>query len=647
MISRAQQYRFPISEVRMMMVLTGVCLVGLIAGFAVEETSGLGSAAITLYVIAYLTGGFFPAAEAYGAALERTIDVNVLMIAAAIGAAAIGFWHEGATLMFLFSLSSTLETYAMVRTRRAVQALMELRPETALVDRNGEPVEIPIDDLVLGDVVILRPGDRIPVDGTVLEGESTVDESTVTGEARPIEKYPRDLVYASTLNQLGVLKIQATTTAADSTLAQIVRAVEEAEEARPRAQRIAERLGPVYTLAVIGIAVAVLLVTRLVFAFEWQDAIYRSMTVLVVASPCAVMIPIPAAILSAIASAARRGIVFKGGDRLETAGGIKVVAFDKTGTLTLGRPVVVEIRSLNSGSEDDVLALAASVEQHSEHPLARAVVAEASDRTLPLRTADNFTADPGWGVTARVGDERIWVGKGVPEWARESTSTSVDGFETFRQSGYSTLMVGGESRGAIGLIALSDRVRNGAALAVAELHRLGVRSVMLSGDSPAVAQGVADETCIGEFHADLLPEQKLQLVKEMRERYGPVAMVGDGINDAPALAAADLGLAMGLSGTDVALETGDVVLTSDELDRIPLALDLGRRATAIVRQNLIWAISVISILLVGALGGWLTLTLAVLGHEGSTLIGVLNGLRLLRSPRPRTSPDSPGDRGHS
>ena len=639
MIARAQQYGFPISEVRLMMALTGLCLVALAVGFAIERTSGPGPAAVALFVISYLSGGFFPARDAYEAAREGTVDVNVLMIAAAIGAAAIGFWHEGATLMFLFSLSGTLETYAMVRTRRAVQALMELRPETALVVRDVDPVEVPIDDLLLGDIVILRPGDRIPADGAVLEGESTVDESTVTGEAHPVEKSPGDHVYASTLNQLGVMRIQATATAADSTLAQIVRAVEEAEEARPHAQRIAERLGPLYTVAVIAVAVAVLLVTRLAFAFDWQDAIYRSMTVLVVASPCAVMIPIPAATLSAIASAARRGIVFKGGDRLETAGAIKVVAFDKTGTLTIGRPVVVEVRSFNGESEEDVLGLAASVELHSEHPLARAVVAEATDRGLSFQAASNFTADPGWGVTARVGDERIWVGKGVPDWARESTPLPADGFENFRDSGYSTLMVGGDRRGAVGLIGLSDRVRDGAGRAVAELHRLGVRSVMLSGDSPAVAGGVADEIGISEFHADLLPDQKLRLVRELRECHGPVAMVGDGINDAPALAAADLGLAMGVAGTDVALETGDVVLTADELDRIPLALDLGRRATAVIRQNLIWAIAVISLLLVGALGGWLTLTLAVLGHEGSTLIGVLNGLRLLRTPRPRTAPD--------
>ena len=641
MIARAQQYRFRISEVRLMMVLTGLCLVGLTTGFAIDKLSGSGAVSLTLFVIAYLSGGLFPAREAYQAARERKLDVNVLMIAAAIGAAAIGFWEEGATLMFLFSLSGTLETYAMVRTRRAVQALMELRPETALVDRDGSQIQIPIDDLLLGDIVILRPGDRIPVDGTVLRGDSTVDESSVTGEAIPVDKCPGDHVYASTLNQLGVLNIRATTTAADSTLAQIVRAVEEAEEARPRAQRIAERLGPAYTIVVIAIAVAVLLVTRLAFDFSWQDAVYRSMTVLVVASPCAVMIPIPAAVLSAIAGAARRGIVFKGGDRLETAGAIKVVAFDKTGTLTIGRPVVVEVRSLNGESEEDILALAASVEQHSEHPLARAVVVEADDRGLSLQDADNFTADPGWGVTARINDERIWVGKGVPDWARESTSTPVDGFDKFRDSGYSTLMVGGERRGAVGLIALSDRVRDGAALAVAELHRLGIRSVMLSGDSPAVASSIARETHIEEFHADLLPDQKLRLVGELRSRYGPVAMVGDGINDAPALAAADLGLAMGLAGTDVALETGDVVLTADELDRIPLALDLGRRATAVVRQNLIWAISVISILLIGALGGWLTLTIAVLGHEGSTLIGVLNGLRLLRTPRPGASSSPP------
>lgn len=632
MIVRAWQSLVLISDVRLMSVLTGISLLGLAMGFAVEHLIDLGLTAVTFYVIAYLAGGLFPVRDAYQSARGRTVDVNVLMVAAAVGAAAIGYWHEGATLMFLFSLSGTLETYAMVRTRRAVQALMDLSPETARVARGTESVEVPIDDLAPGDEVIVRPGDRIPVDGTVVEGESTVDESSVTGEAFPVDKFRGDLVYASTLNQLGVLRIAATTSAADSTLAQIVRMVEEAEEARPRAQRIAERVGPTYTIVVILTAAAVLFVTRAAFAFEWTDAVYRAMTVLVVASPCAVMIPIPAAILSAIASAARRGIVFKGGDRLETAGRIKVVAFDKTGTLTLGRPVVVAVRTFNGESEEAVLSLAASVEQHSEHPLARAVVVEARERGLAMESTSGFVADPGWGVTARIGDERIWVGKDVPEGADRS-AMPVDGCADLQWSGYSTLVVGGDRRGPVGMVALSDRVRAGARETVCELQRMGIRSAMLSGDSPVVASTAAAEIGIDEFHAGLLPDEKLRLVKELRERYGPVAMVGDGINDAPALAAADLGLAMGLAGTDVALETGDVVLTGDDLDRIPMALDLGRRTNVVVRQNLIWALSVISLLLLGSLAGWITLTMAVIGHEGSTLLGVVNGLRLLRWPR--------------
>lgn len=627
---------FPISQVRLMMLLTGLSLVGLAIGFVVETTSGPRNISLSFYIIAYLSGGLFPLRDAYEGARKRTVDVNVLMIGAAIGAAVIGFWHEGATLMFLFSLSGTLETYAMFRTRRAVQALMELRPETTLVQREEGSEEVPIDELALGDIVILKPGDRIPVDGLVHAGQSTVDESALTGEANPVEKLPHDLVFASTLNQLGILRIRATATAADSTLAQIIRAVEDAEEARPRAQRIAERFGPIYTVVVIAIAAIVLFVSRTVLSFEWQDAIYRSMTVLVVASPCAVMIPIPAATLSAIARAARRGIVFKGGDRLEIAAKVKAIALDKTGTLTIGHPVVVELHATNGNSEDEILQLAASVEQHSEHPLARAVVAEALDRGLTLQTSDQFAATPGWGVTARIGDERIWVGKDIPDWSPILMANADIPFANLRDSGFSTLMIGSDKRGAIGMIALADRIREDARQTILELNRLGIHSLMVSGDSRAVAESVAKETGIEDIHADLLPNEKLQLVQKMRERYGPIAMVGDGINDAPALAAADLGIAMGVVGTDVALETSDVVLTSDELGRIPLTLELGRQTAVVIRQNLIWAITVISVLLIGALGGWLTLTLAVICHEGSTLIGILNGLRLLRSRKSRT-----------
>ena len=614
-----------------MSILTGLSLVGLVVGFVIEHFVELGVAALACYLVAYVSGGLFPMRDAYESALERVVDVNVLMVTAAIGAAAIGFWHEGATLMFLFSLSATLENYAMARTRRAVQALMELRPEMARVVRRGESVEVPIEDLAPGDVVIVRPGDRIPVDGAVVAGQSAVDESTVTGEAIPVDKFVGDPVYAATLNQLGVLRIEATTSAADSTLAQIVRMVEEAEEARPRAQRMAERVGPIYTVAVIGVAVLVLLVTRLGFDFEWSEAVYRSMTVLVVASPCAVMIPIPAAILSAIASGARRGIVFKGGDRLETAGAIKVMAFDKTGTLTIGRPVVVAVRPFSGNSEDTMLGLAAAVEQYSEHPLARAVMVEAADRGLALQPALGFVADPGWGVTADVAGERIWVGKDVPDGVDRSTIPE-DGFADLQTAGYSTLVVGGDRRGPVGMVALSDRVRPGAADAVRELRRLRIHPVIVSGDSLEVVRTVAAETGIDEFHAGLLPDQKLKIVTELRDRHGPVAMVGDGINDAPAIAAADLGMAMGMAGTDVALETGDVVLTGEELDRIPMALGLGRRTNTVVRQNLTWAITVITLLLLMSLGGWLTLTMAVVGHEGSTLLGVVNGLRLLCRP---------------
>ncbi|MBM4437962.1 MAG: HAD-IC family P-type ATPase, partial [Actinobacteria bacterium] len=385
----ARAPRWRLTELRLMGALTAMSLLALTAGLVLERVASTTAAPLVIYVLAYAAGGAFPARSALAALRARRLDVNLLMVTAAIGAAALGHWDEGAALMFLFSLSGTLETYALARTRRAVEALMDLRPETARIDRDGREAEVPIEALVPGDLVIVRPGDRLPVDGDVVQGASAVDESTVTGEATPVDKQPGDRVFATTLNRNGVLRVRATARASESTLARIVRLVEEAEDARPRAQRLADRVGPYYTMAVFGGALLVLLATRYVFQFPWNDAVYRAMMVLVVASPCAVMIPIPAAVLSAIANAALRGIVFKGGDRLEAAARIRVVAFDKTGTITRARAALSGLITLNGASEAHTLQIAAAVEQHSEHPLAVAVVEAAAARGLaPLASSD-------------------------------------------------------------------------------------------------------------------------------------------------------------------------------------------------------------------------------------------------------------------
>ncbi len=629
-------------ELRLMTVATALSLLALAAGWALTLAVGFGAMSLVLYVAAYVTGGVFPVRDAVTSTLARRVDVNILMVTAAAGAAALGEWQEGAVLMFLFALSGTLEAYATTRTRRAVEALMELRPETAIVTDGAVERAVPIDALEIGDVVVVRPGDRIPVDGSVVDGASAVDESAVTGESLPVDKLPGDPVYGATLNCQGVLRMRVTAPASESTLARIVRLVEEAEDARPRVQRIADRVGPAYTLTVFGLALLVLVVARLALDFEWDDAFYRAMVVLVVASPCAVMIPLPAASLSAIASGALRGIVFKGGDRLEAAGSVAVVAFDKTGTLTSDEAVVTEVIPFHGHEASEVLRLAGSVEQHSEHPLAAAIVQAARTRGIPLEPVHDFHASPGLGVEGRLDAERIWVGAAALG-AGALDDQMRRAMQALQASGTSTLLVGRDDVGVVGLIGVADTVRAGAADAVAALRERGIHTVMLTGDNAGVAAAVARQVGVDEYHAALLPADKSTVIRELAARRGPVAMVGDGVNDAPALATAGLGIAMGIAGTAVALEAGDVVLTGDDLSRVPMTLDLGRRATMIMKQNLIWALGVISVLLITALGGWLSLTLAVVGHEGSTLIGVFNGLRLLRRPRPgplraRTAP---------
>ena len=627
-------------ELRLMAVATALSLLALAAGWALTVAVGFGALPLGLYVAAYVTGGVFPVRDAVTSTLSRRIDVNILMVTAAVGAAALGEWQEGAVLMFLFALSGTLEAYATTRTRRAVEALMELRPETAIVVVAAVERAVAIDELQIGNIVVVRPGDRIPVDGSVVDGASAVDESAVTGESLPVDKVPGDPVYGATLNRQGVLRMRVTAPASESTLARIVRLVEEAEDARPRAQRIADRVGPAYTLTVFGLALLVLVVARLALAFEWNEALYRAMVVLVVASPCAVMIPLPAASLSAIASGALRGIVFKGGDRLEAAGSVAVVAFDKTGTLTSDEAVVTEVVPFNGHEVSEVLRLAASVEQHSEHPLAAAIVQAARTQGIALDPVHDFHASPGLGVEGRLDAERVWVG-GAALGDGPLDGHMRRAVQAMQQSGTSTLLVGRDAVGVVGLIGVADTVRADAAAAVAALRQRGIHTVMLTGDNAGVAAAVAGQVGVDEYRAGLLPADKSAVIRELAARRGPVAMVGDGINDAPALATADLGIAMGIAGTAVALEAGDVVLTGDELSRVPMTLDLGRRATTIMKQNLIWALGVISVLLITALVGWLSLTLAVIGHEGSTLIGVFNGLRLLRRPRPgalRVSP---------
>ncbi len=592
------------------------------------------------FLAAYLTGGWHGTIHGLRSLLRGTVDVDLLMILAALGAAYVHHAFEGAMLLFLFSLSHALQEMAIERSRSAITALMKLRPEVALCRRGAETRLMPIDELVVGDLILVRPGESIPVDGVVVEGTSTVNQASITGESLPIDKKPGDPLFAGTMNEHGGLEMRATKLARESTLAKLVELVEKAQGQKATTQRFLEKAEQWYALGVILFTTALIFVPYLLFHHPFQSTFYRAMTVMVVASPCALVISTPASILSAIAAAARRGVLFKGGVYLERAAAVEIVAFDKTGTLTAGRPVVTDIQIIEQpGRAAAVLWLAAAVEARSEHPIARAIVAEARRRFMPIERCLKFQSVAGHGVSAEVCGRRIAVGNLKYFDGYESPErTALERQMTAMQDAGKTGMLVGEIVGEqlelatvryLGFIAVADQVRSEAPAIVARLRGLGVkRIVMITGDGSRVAAAVAKKCGIDEVHADLLPQDKVRVIQKLKEA-GRTAMVGDGINDAPALATADVGVAMGAAGTDVAMETADVVLMSDALEGVPYTLAISQRTRKVVYQNLAFALAVIVVLIISALGLQLPLPLGVVGHEGSTVLVCLNGLRLL------------------
>ena len=608
-----------------------VCAAGLLAAWLVGgAASPTGS---LLYAAAYLAGGTGSAFTAWAALRRGRIDVNVLMLVAAVGAASLGAWAEGGILLFLFSSSNAMEFYALGRTRRAIRALVALRPPVALVRRDGETRTVPADTLRPGDVVLVRPAERLAADGIVTLGESSIDQAPITGESMPVDVAPGSAVFAGTINRRGGLEIRVTKDPRDTTLARIITLVEEAQAAQVPAQRLIDRFGQIY--AVVIIAGSVLAYGVMVAAGTGGGtALYRAITLLVVASPCAIVISTPAAILSAIANAARRGILFKGGAFLEALAGVDTVAFDKTGTLTTGRPAVTDIVALDGGG-DALLATAAGLEQRSEHALADAVVGACRERGIVIAPAESFESVTGRGVRGRLGGALVRVGSAafmreegvpIPERVRATVARL--------QTDGKTLIYVANHR-LRGVIAVADVPRPQAAAALRSLRALGVtRLAMLTGDHAQAAGAVARRLGITDVRAELLPDEKVDAVRALAAG-GRVAVVGDGVNDAPALAAAHVGIAMGAAGTDAALETADVVLMGDDLTRLPYAVGLSRRTRRVVAQNLTLASIVIAGLIALTLGFGLRLGFGVVGHEGSTVLVVLNGLRLLAyRPRP-------------
>ncbi len=620
-------------------VYSAACLVTLV-GALVAQRLGLSPWVWgTLVVASYLAGGGVAALNSARSLLERRIDVDFLMVAAALGAASIGQWGEGAALLFLFSLSNALQHYALDRTRQAIRALMDLRPASARVRRGAALVEVAVEELELGEVIDVRPGERLPADGEVLSGHSAVDQSPITGESMPVARAPGDRVFAASINGGGALEVRVTRRAADSTLARIIQLVEEAQSERAPTQKRLDSFEQKYAVGVIAMAAAMIVLPPLLVNVAWPAAFYKAMTLLVVASPCALVISTPASILSAIAAGARHGVLFKGGAHVESLARVRVVAFDKTGTLTVGRPRVTDVVPQGEAvsTPDELLALAAAVEARSEHPLARAIVAAAQERGLAVPAARDLQAAPGKGVTAHIeparpGGALVTAHLGTAAHLREQgvplLASDLEQLEALERQGKTVVLVGTDR--LLGAIAVADTVRAEARAAIQALKALGVEKVvMLTGDNARAAQAIGAAAGVDEVRAELLPEDKVAAVRQLLEAHGVVAMVGDGVNDAPALAAATVGIAMGAGGSDVALETADVVLMSSDLSRLPYALGLGRSAMRVVGQNLTFSMAVIVTLIISALFNIVSLPLGVVGHEGSTVLVVLNGLRLL------------------
>ncbi|MEO7933775.1 MAG: heavy metal translocating P-type ATPase [Chthoniobacterales bacterium] len=616
----------------------------LVSAMLVSRTMGKGTLTTVLYVCAYLFCGQNGVRSAIASLREKTLDVDVLMVLAALGAAAVGAPFEGALLLFLFSFSNVLQRYALERTQRAIESLLTLRPDRALKKVGNSTEVVAVDSLIPGDVVVVRPGELLPVDGRVEEGSSSINESSLTGESMPVGKATGDNVFAGTLNQTGALEIVVTKKSEDSTLAKMVKLVAEAQAEKSGTQRFLEKAEQGYAAGVIGLTILVFLVPWLGFGESFAIAFYRAMTVMVVASPCALVISTPATVLSAIGGAARRGILIKGGAHLEQAAKVTIVTIDKTGTLTTGKPTVTDVVLAEGsfavadgrlpGEATSLLSICAALEAKSEHPLATAIVTGAKKLSLTLPVATEFQSTPGKGAEADIDGTRYVVGS--ERLFRELAAAGRENFQassSLLQNKGKTCIWMGERQGKTvvtrAVFALADTLRPEARLLTQQLHALGIQKVvMLTGDQKGVAAAIAAEAGVDEFRAELLPEDKVTAIRELKKE-GIVMMIGDGVNDAPALATSHLGVAMGAAGTDVAMETADVVLMGDKLENIATLLGTARQAKRVLIQNLIFASSIIIILLISALGFRLPLPLGVVGHEGSTVLVCLNGLRLL------------------
>jgi len=603
---------------------------GLLLGVIAERLLSLPLIAQGFFALSLIVA-ISPILRAAWIALKlRRADMNLLMTLAAIGAAILGQWFQGALVIFLFALGTTLQNFTLGRTRNAIRNLMDLTPATATVKRNGQEVSVSVEGIQIGEVLTIRPGQRIALDGVVLSGVSAIDPSPITGESLPENKEKEDQVFAGTLNQTGFLEVEVTHTARDTTVARIVHLVEEAQESRAPIQQWVDRFSAIYTPIVLVLAAGITLVPPLLFAQPFQPWFYKALVLLVIACPCALVIATPVSLISAIGSATRKGVLFKGGNALEAAGRLTTLAFDKTGTITQGLPVVQKVHHLGSMSPKMILIVAASLEQQSEHPLAKAVVAEAASQGLNLETPESFTAIPGKGVWAKFGPSLYFVGNRrlFEEQNIELSAAAKSLLAEIEFQGQTPVLIGTQ-QGLVGAIALADGIRLESAEAVRSLKQIGLKQlVMLTGDRSAVARQVTQQVGIEEYQAELLPEDKLQAIHKLR-RSGVVGMVGDGINDTPALAAADVSFAVGK--IDVALEAADVVLVGNDLRRLGYAIQLSRRTLSVIQQSITIALILNAAFIILSVLGIIGLPIAVFEDMGSSLLVTLNAMRLFNT----------------
>ncbi|MEC5188939.1 heavy metal translocating P-type ATPase [Geobacillus thermodenitrificans] len=604
----------------------------LLIGIAADAADG-GILAVAMYLAVIVIGGYSLFSTGLRNLARLQFDMNTLMTIAILGAAAIGEWQEGAVVVILFAISEALERYSMDQARRSIASLMEMAPAEAIIRRGAEEMTVPVEDVRVGDVMIVRPGGKIALDGVVVNGASTVNEAAITGESMPSEKTVGDSVFAGTLNGEGFLEVKVTKRTDETTLAKMIDLIEEAQAERAPSQAFIDRFARYYTPFIIIFALFIAIVPPLWMGGAWLDWVYRGLAVLVIGCPCALVISTPVAIVTAIGNAARRGVLIKGGVYLEQIGRLRAVAFDKTGTLTKGKPAVTDI-IVYAGKRERLLAVAAAIEKRSQHPLASAVVRQAKEEGVSFLDVpvDEFQSLTGQGVKAVVGNETYYIGS--PSLFVDMLGRLPDEVEqriaAFRQEGKTVMAIGTASR-LLGLIAAADQLRSSAPDTIKAMRRLGVKEVaMVTGDHEQTAQAIGRQAGVSDIRAGLLPEQKLAAIRELKQRYGMTAMVGDGVNDAPALAAADVGVAMGGAGTDTALETADVVLMADDLRQLPYTIRLGSRTLAIIKQNIAFALGLKVLALIAAVPGWLTLWLAVFADMGATLLVTLNSMRLLR-----------------